>query len=75
VTLHSRSFTTDAHIIENGVPTLITDAHITFILRRAAGQVYKIDNPTELALWASHSIRIGACVALYEAGANFLTLK
>ena len=60
---------------DQGSPSFITDVNITFILRRAASQVYKTDKAEDLKLWTPHSIRIGACVALHAAGADFLTLK
>ena len=64
-----------AVFLDQGSPSFITDVNITFILRRAASQVYKINKADELKVWTSHSIRIGACVALHGAGADFLTLK
>jgi len=51
-------------------PRLITDTHITGVLRNAASKVYLINDVNDLAKWTSHSIRVGACVALHESGCD-----
>jgi hypothetical protein len=43
----------------------------SYVFRRAAAAVYKLDPITDaksLALWSSHSLRVGACVTLDAMG-------
>jgi hypothetical protein len=49
---------------------LITDNDINSLLRTAASIAYGINEPEILKTWTAHSIRVGACVALHEAGAD-----
>lgn len=55
--------------------TLIDDSHIAAILRCAASKLYNIKSSTDLNRWSSHSIRVGACVALHSAGKDALFIK
>jgi hypothetical protein len=54
----------------NGELCLITDNDINSLLRTAASMAYQIYDPAILKTWTAHSIRVGACVALHEAGAE-----
>jgi hypothetical protein len=54
---------------------LITDKNISIWLQQAAKIAHGITNPVYLARWTSHSVRVGACVALHEAGAEPPTIK
>jgi hypothetical protein len=53
----------------------ITDKHISTWLQQAAKITHGIADPNDLARWTSHSVRVGACVALHEAGADPMTIK
>ena len=44
-------------------------------LRTTARRLYNITDPTELALFSCHSIRVGACVALHANGAIEMQIK
>jgi hypothetical protein len=49
----------------------ITSNDINYVFRRAAAAVYKLDpvrDAKSLALWSSHSLRVGACVILHAMG-------
>ena len=54
---------------------LITDKYITKALRNAARTAHSVSNSTDLNRWSPHSIRVGACVALHEAGADTLLIQ
>lgn len=49
---------------------LITDEDIARVLQAAALHAHGVTDPEELSRWTSHSIRVGACVALHESGAS-----
>ncbi len=53
----------------------ITDKNISLWLQQAAKITFGLSNPDDLANWTSHSVRVGACVALHEAGADPMTIK
>lgn len=59
-----------AWAMQHGSPHLVTDTDITRILRHAAAQVYNITCDDDVTKWTSHSIRVGACVALHESGCD-----
>jgi hypothetical protein len=59
-------FTTNG--LDDGMVELIRASHIEHALQSAATAVYNITNPKELARFTSHSLRVGACVALHAAG-------
>jgi hypothetical protein len=49
----------------------ITSTDISYVFRRAAAAVYKLDpisDAKSLDLWLSHSLRVGACVILHAMG-------
>ena len=49
----------------------ITSSDISYVFRRAAAVVYKLDpiaDAKSLALWSSHSLRVGACIILHAMG-------
>jgi hypothetical protein len=49
----------------------ITSTDISFVFRRAASAVYKLDPTADaksLSLWSSHSLRVGACILLHAMG-------
>jgi hypothetical protein len=55
----------------DGVAYNITSADVEQVIRRAAASLYKLDpvrNRAQLALWSSHSLRVGACTILYSQG-------
>jgi hypothetical protein len=54
---------------------LLTDRNISTWLQQAAKIAHGISNSDDLARWTSHSVRVGACVALHEAGAEPSTIK
>lgn len=54
---------------------LITDKHITSVLRQSARKAHAISNDDDLSRWTAHSIRVGACVLLHEKGADPLFIK
>lgn len=60
---------------DNNTPTIITDEHIQSVMQAIAKETYKLTSINDIKLWTSHSIRIGAAVALHEAGADFMTIK
>ena len=49
-----------------GYSQFIDDFHVTQMLQSLAKTVYNITDPTDLARFSSHSIRVGACVLLHE---------
>jgi len=49
-------------------PEFIRPTHINTALHSAATTVYNVMEPADLARFSSHSIRVGACVALHAAG-------
>jgi hypothetical protein len=49
-----------------GLPQYIVDTQVNKYLQKVAKAVYKITDPTELARWTCHSIRVGACVTLFN---------
>jgi hypothetical protein len=53
----------------------IRPLHINAALRQAATAVYNVTDASELARFSSHSIRVGACVALHAAGVSKLNIK
>jgi hypothetical protein len=49
----------------------ITSSDISYVFRRAASAVYKLDpilDVSSLSLWSSHSLRVGACILLHAMG-------
>jgi hypothetical protein len=61
------------YLDEHGQLRRITEQEIVKTLRTAAQHVYDLDPMTDegrndLAMWTSHSIRIGACVILHNSG-------
>jgi hypothetical protein len=57
------------------VVTLIDDSHITTSLRRLAVAVYGPMSQEELQRFSSHSLRVGACVALHADGQTDIFIK
>jgi hypothetical protein len=59
---------------DNGTLTgrvrFVTESHIANCLKMLARAEYGITKASELALYTSHSVRVGACVALHAAGVN-----
>ena len=53
----------------------IRPTHINHALRSAATAVYNVTDPNDLARFSSHSIRVGACVALHAAGVQQQDIK
>ena len=46
--------------------SFITNEHVQVLVRSAARTVYNINDRNRLRLWSCHSIRVGACVQLYN---------
>jgi hypothetical protein len=61
--------------LADGDVTLVRDNHIVHHLQTAAKAVYNIKDPDELKRFSSHSIRVGACVALHAAGVSKMDIK
>jgi hypothetical protein len=59
----------------NGRVQLIRESNINAALQSAAKTVYNITKQEELSRFTSHSIRVGACVALHAAGIDPLDIK
>jgi hypothetical protein len=59
----------------NGRVQLICESNINAVLQSAAKTVYNITIQEELSRFTSHSIRVGACVALHVAGIDPLDIK
>jgi hypothetical protein len=62
----------------NGVAYSIATADIEQVIRRAARNLYNLDpakHRAQLALWSSHSLRVGACTILYSQGFNKMEIK
>jgi hypothetical protein len=53
----------------------IPETDISECLQLLAGQVYKPTKPEDLARFTSHSVRVGACVALHAAGLSKEDIK
>lgn len=60
---------------ENGSAQFIRARHIKQFLQTTAKAVYNIKKPEDLARFTSHSLRVGACVALHSAGISELNIK
>jgi hypothetical protein len=61
--------------LASGKPQFIRPTHINEALRDAARHVYNITDEESLARFSSHSIRVGACVALHAAGISQMDIK
>jgi hypothetical protein len=59
----------------SGNPVLINAKHINHSLQTAAKAVYNLTDPEAIGRFTSHSIRVGACVALHAAGVQFKEIK
>lgn len=66
-------FTDDGTV--TGHVDFIRAPHINDALRNAASTVYNITATADLARFSSHSIRVGACVALHAAGIQQQDIK
>jgi hypothetical protein len=66
-------FTSDG--TTTGEIEFINSDHIAEKLQDAARAVYEITDPEEIARYTSHSIRIGACVALHTTGLCEMDIK
>ena len=62
--VHSSDGTTSGEV------RLIRERQITTALRQAATAAHKLTDAKEIQRFSSHSIRVGACVALHAAGIN-----
>jgi hypothetical protein len=61
--------------LRSGKILYITDTHISECLQYLAGKVYKLTRLEDLARFTSHSVRVGACVALHAAGLSKEDIK
>jgi len=59
----------------SGRPQFIRSENINATLQFAARAVYHITDPAAIARFTSHSIRVGACVALHAAGLQQQDIK
>jgi hypothetical protein len=59
----------------SGSPVLINAKHINDSLQTAAKAVYNLTDPEAIGCFTTHSIRVGACVALHAAGVQFTEIK
>jgi hypothetical protein len=66
-------YTTDG--TATGSVKLIRESNINTTLQQAARGVYQITNDDDLGCFTSHSIRVGACVALHAADISSLDIK
>ena len=69
---YSPVYTTDGTI--NGKTKFIRESNINAALRNAARNVYNVTGD-DLARFTSHSIRVGACVALHAANISALNIQ
>jgi dihydrodipicolinate reductase len=58
-----------------GAVDFIRSTHINDALRHAATVVYNVTAKADLARFSSHSVRVGACVALHAAGIQQQDIK
>jgi hypothetical protein len=61
--------------LKSGSIKFICPMHINAAPQEAATMVYNITDPKELAQFPSHSICVGACVALHAAGVSKMDIK
>jgi len=61
--------------LADGKVQFIRPTHINATLRSAATAVYNVTDEKSLALFTSHSIRVGACVALHAGGVSQQDIK
>ena len=62
----------------DGHPYNITTVEVESVIRTAAATLFQLDplkNKTQLALWSSHSLRVGACTTLYSQGFTDMEIK
>ena len=71
---HPLAVFTDTGLVD-GRLQFIRPTHINGTLRLAAREVYNIDDEESLARFTSHSVRVGACVALHAAGISQMDIK
>jgi hypothetical protein len=71
---HPLAVFTDSGLADGRVQ-FIRPTHINASLRLAAREVYNIDDEEALARFTSHSVRVGACVALHAAGISQMDIK
>lgn len=58
-----------------GNPVLVMATHINESLQTATKAVYNLPDPEAIGHFTTHSIRVGACVALHAAGVEFNEIK
>ena len=62
----------------DGTPCNITSAAVETCMRSAASKMFNLDpvkNRTELQMWSTHSLRVGACTTLYAMGFHEMEIK
>ena len=62
----------------DGIGYNITTADVEKVISHAAATLYNLDpvrNKDQLALWSSHSLRVGACTTLYSQGFSEMEIK
>jgi hypothetical protein len=62
----------------DGQPYNIITVEVERVIRAAAATLFQLDpikNKAQLALWSSHSLRVGACTTLYSQGFAEMEIK
>ena len=62
----------------DGQPYNIKTVEVEHVIRTAAATLFQLDpikNKAQLALWSSHSLRVGACTTLYSQGFTEMEIK
>jgi hypothetical protein len=66
-------FTTNG--ADDGRVKFITETHITNALRHLAKEEYGFTKEEDLSRYTSHSVRVGACIALHAAGLDKMEIQ
>jgi len=72
---HDSSLPLAIYLTSSSKVRYFTDHDITSVLRSTAKTLYNLHKQSDLARWTAHSIRVGACVALHEAGCDGITIQ
>jgi hypothetical protein len=63
----------------NGSICNITSTDVETLMRQAASELFNLQHPTknktELQMWSSHPLRVGACTTLYAMGFQEMEIK
>ena len=78
LTNSSMSYPLSVYRAADGVAYNIISADVEQVMRRAASTLYNLDpvkHKDQLALWSSHSLRVGACTLLYSKGFSAMEIQ